>query len=454
MKLVKSLLLGSAAGLVAVAGASAADLGVKKPTAVEYVKTCPTYGAGFFVVPGTTSCLKIVGRVRVDYLFNNDASAVRAINAAAPALVLGRTKDKNTFRARAYLGFDHRTATEYGLLRTYVRLYAERNNATNGGQAVPSHSTAVTGGVNVEYAFIQFGGLTVGRVTPVFEAGFNTHVFGTVATGLAGQSDIYYVNSIGYTANLGGGFTANIALDAAKERQVGVIQQSAAGAFVAGGTTYGQAMPDLVAALAYTAAWGEVKLSGAVHQVRAGVLGGVAPGFVGNSRDTKYGYAGQLGAKFNLPFLAKGSNIWLVGSMASGASSYTGFNANLVTQIGQVSFTATDGVLDTANGKLHLTKTWGVAGGIQAFVTPTVWVALSGSYVNHDQWGVRNTVKGATVTGTVGWQPVAGFLIGGEVQYRQLQYSAAAGNVTALAAGVGPAAKSDVTGRIRFQRDF
>ncbi|MCA0407057.1 MAG: porin, partial [Proteobacteria bacterium] len=61
MKLAKSLLLGSAAGLVAVAGASAADLGVKKPTAVEYVKTCPTYGAGFFVVPGTTSCLKLVG---------------------------------------------------------------------------------------------------------------------------------------------------------------------------------------------------------------------------------------------------------------------------------------------------------------------------------------------------------------------------------------------------------
>ena len=72
MKLVKSLLLGSAAGLVAVAGASAADLGVKKPTAVEYVKTCPQYGAGFFVVPGTTSCLKIIGRVRADYIFNND----------------------------------------------------------------------------------------------------------------------------------------------------------------------------------------------------------------------------------------------------------------------------------------------------------------------------------------------------------------------------------------------
>ena len=97
MKLVKSLLLGSAAGLVAVAGASAADLGVKKPTAVEYVKTCPTYGAGFFVVPGTTSCLKIVGRVRADYIIDNPQA--RATNA-------------NRFRVRGYVGYDHRTATE------------------------------------------------------------------------------------------------------------------------------------------------------------------------------------------------------------------------------------------------------------------------------------------------------------------------------------------------------
>src|SRR5712672_4546314 len=45
MKMVKSLLLGSAAGLVAVGGAQAADLPVKaKP--VEYVKICSLYGAG------------------------------------------------------------------------------------------------------------------------------------------------------------------------------------------------------------------------------------------------------------------------------------------------------------------------------------------------------------------------------------------------------------------------
>ena len=62
MKMVKSLLLGSAAGFVAIAGAQAADLPVKaKP--VEYVKVCSVYGAGFFYVPGTDTCIKLGGYI-------------------------------------------------------------------------------------------------------------------------------------------------------------------------------------------------------------------------------------------------------------------------------------------------------------------------------------------------------------------------------------------------------
>jgi porin-like protein len=60
MKLVKSLLLGSAAGLVAVGGAQAADLPVKAK-AVEYVKICSLYGPGFYFIPGTDTCSKLGG---------------------------------------------------------------------------------------------------------------------------------------------------------------------------------------------------------------------------------------------------------------------------------------------------------------------------------------------------------------------------------------------------------
>src|ERR1700736_4054331 len=75
MKLIKGILLGSAAGLVAVGGAQAADLPVKaKP--VEYVRVCSLYGAGFWYVPGTDTCLKIGAYVRAQVGWNGDGSEV------------------------------------------------------------------------------------------------------------------------------------------------------------------------------------------------------------------------------------------------------------------------------------------------------------------------------------------------------------------------------------------
>src|SRR3712207_229457 len=69
MKLAKSLFLGSVAGLAAVAGAQAADLPAKKAAAVEYVRVCSTYGAGFFYIPGTETCLRVGGRVRAEFRY-------------------------------------------------------------------------------------------------------------------------------------------------------------------------------------------------------------------------------------------------------------------------------------------------------------------------------------------------------------------------------------------------
>src|SRR3977135_3254960 len=63
MKMVKTLLLGTAAGLVAVAGAQAADMPVKAAP-VQYVKICNLYGDGFYYIPGTDTCLKLGGDLR------------------------------------------------------------------------------------------------------------------------------------------------------------------------------------------------------------------------------------------------------------------------------------------------------------------------------------------------------------------------------------------------------
>ncbi|WP_238720042.1 porin, partial [Nitratireductor alexandrii] len=61
---IKSLLLGSAAALAAVSGARAADaVVIAEPEPVEYVRVCDAYGAGFFYIPGTETCLRISGYV-------------------------------------------------------------------------------------------------------------------------------------------------------------------------------------------------------------------------------------------------------------------------------------------------------------------------------------------------------------------------------------------------------
>ena len=79
MKMVKSLILGSAAGLIAVGGAQAADLPLKAK-AVEYVRICSLYGAGFYYMPGTDTCIKFGGYLRADTVVNtgNDMALRRA----------------------------------------------------------------------------------------------------------------------------------------------------------------------------------------------------------------------------------------------------------------------------------------------------------------------------------------------------------------------------------------
>ncbi len=90
MKMVKSLILGSAAGLIAMSGAQAADLPVKAK-AVEYVRICSLYGAGFFYIPGTDTCIKLGGYVRIDTTFNGSIygqPAWSAISARAIATAI------------------------------------------------------------------------------------------------------------------------------------------------------------------------------------------------------------------------------------------------------------------------------------------------------------------------------------------------------------------------------
>src|SRR5277367_6542846 len=83
MKSVRCLLMGSAAGLMAVSAAQAADLPVKAAP-VEYVKVCNIYGAGFWYVPGTDTCMKIGTWVRYEiYTGSGDGGVIDGFGASS-----------------------------------------------------------------------------------------------------------------------------------------------------------------------------------------------------------------------------------------------------------------------------------------------------------------------------------------------------------------------------------
>ena len=179
MKMVKSLILGSAAGLIAMSGAQAADLPVKAK-AVEYVRICSLYGAGFYYIPGTDTCIKLGGYLRVDITFNGSASMTRRLG---PALRPAATGYRNYYIARAREDFniDTRTATEYGVVRTFFEAtftfdtlggatFNPTRSATTSAATRPAELAAAAT-LGVYYAFIQFAGFTMGKaVSPVRHA--------------------------------------------------------------------------------------------------------------------------------------------------------------------------------------------------------------------------------------------------------------------------------------------
>src|SRR5260370_31038209 len=118
MKMVKSLILGSAAGLIAMSGAQASDLPVKAE-AFEYVRICSLYGAGFFYIPGTDTCLKLGGYLRVDTTFNGGVYDAPFWNGDGGQG--NRFRDLINSRSRMALTVDTRTATEYGVVRTFMQ---------------------------------------------------------------------------------------------------------------------------------------------------------------------------------------------------------------------------------------------------------------------------------------------------------------------------------------------
>ena len=83
MTLIKSILLGSAAGVVAVASAQAADLPTRKAAPVEYVKVCNVGGITGWTMPGSDTCVKISGYMTAHFIAGNASNQFNSASSNA-----------------------------------------------------------------------------------------------------------------------------------------------------------------------------------------------------------------------------------------------------------------------------------------------------------------------------------------------------------------------------------
>jgi hypothetical protein len=397
MKMVKSLILGSAAGLLAMSGAQAADLPVKAK-AVEYVRICSLYGAGFFYIPGTDTCIKLGGYLRVDTTFNG---SIYDQPAWSGDLGIGdRYRDNWAARSRMALTVDTRTATEYGVVRTFgqgdfqfstlgTNTFNPNNLATNLGNNAQLLDTPGGGYVAVEMVFLQFAGFTFGKSASAYASPWHGYPGNNTSFLIGGHDTVTGVNNIQYTAQFGNGVSGTIGLDdpVVFNRTAVYNLSTGVGATGTSGNAYdGVKMPDVVGNIRVDQAWGLFQVSGALHEVgasyntlAAGAIPTAASDLSGHP-DTKYG--GSVMVALNIKNIPTGAGddikfdaSYAVGDTKNVISTSAGSPNFLMYggthgQMGpnhSISFgAATDGVyLPIAfggDGSIHLTTSYGIRG--------------------------------------------------------------------------------------------
>ncbi|MET2827680.1 porin [Mesorhizobium shangrilense] len=217
---IKSLLLGSAAALIAVSGARAADaVVVAEPEPAEYVKICDVYGAGYFYIPGTETCLRIGGYIRYDIGAGDVGSFDGARTWDARTGKDQGTWSKNArFTLKTWTGQE----TELGTLKTYTETRINFGNS-NGYGSTDGKTTAGpgTGGKvgnyagrkpeELHFAWIQLGGLRVGKDESAFDTfvGYAGNVINDTIVPYGG----FDTNVVQYYFDGGNGLSAVVSLE-------------------------------------------------------------------------------------------------------------------------------------------------------------------------------------------------------------------------------------------------
>jgi Porin subfamily len=394
MKTVKSLLLGSAAGFVALTGAQAADLPLAEP--VEYVKICTTYGEGFFYIPGTDTCLQISGRVRVEgYIFFDDTGSTGFIGTA--------TDDLFTTRARGVIGLDARTETEWGTLRSYIEY--EANSDSGGGGTDPDAFDDAFFEVENVASFIQFAGITAGKAPSFFD-------FAETATwaDFWSSEDVW---TVAYTASFGSGWSATIGVEDKFYRANPYFADLDPDLILESLFGLDQVWPNVIAALRVDQAWGTAQISGAVQDNKGDRDDFIFDElFVFPEVDDEIGWAVQGGIKFNLPTAHEGSYFLIQAAFSEGAISYAGgeedFTDFVTTGIGGVASLGINDQSIGTNGELQNNSLLAVGGSVGIQAWEKAMVSLTGAFYDYESASELDTASfdGFLIEGNIVWTPV------------------------------------------------
>jgi hypothetical protein len=466
MTLMKSILLGSAVGLVAVASAQAADLPTRKSAPAEYVKVCNVGGMAGFVLPGSDTCFKISGSVVAHFadgsitrqfgwngVPGNFALGAQTFGQVGNTVVLGntnRSRDEIGMATRGTVQFDARQDTAYGVLRAFIEAQFNDGNGMNGGGGT---GTAAL----INYAYIQWAGLTMGKANSFF----SFYGGGEGWDNLISQDQQGYNQPtlFAYTATFGGGFSATIAAQYA-----GPDGNSGPGTrFIAPGnaTLDGERSPDFVANVRLDQAWGAAQVSGVAHNVRA-----TDTGALGDHQDI-WGWGVGGGLKINLPALGPGDNFqaqaawtrnaaWFSGlldAMGGEAQNNLGVNGNGLGPVYADTWANGDGTWATPTA-------WSVSALMELHFSPVFWVGPEFAY-GEQHWSGLNAFSGIPVNTyswvvgpTLHWDPVAHLDFALELMYQYTHQSTPVTFTAGPGVGAFPNNADGFVGRLFVTRDF
>jgi hypothetical protein len=357
MKL-KTLLLGSAAAFAVVGGAQAADLSVAEP--VDYVKVCDAFGAGYWYIPGSDTCLKIGGLVQFDVNFHSTTAQDWSTNGSHSA-----SWDMNT---EAHVDFSVKSMTEYGPLTAFIeaRWLSNNNDASNNVLSLGSNGSYSDSGTKFAYldtAYLELGMLLVGRTESIY------HYFGSYNMDFdkldAGDNNVDQVRLTWAMS----GFGIQLAIEDPRDRWGTNLS-----------STY--SMPDIVGALTWSQGKWDGKLTGGYGETVAGS-----------------GFGAQIGAQVKLDQIAPGDKLGLDFAWAQSEVPDFGLGGGFISP--------------WAGGSV-----WSAVAAFQHFWAPTLSSAVTFQYAGaSSESGSPGWTNAYTIAGNLVWAPVSGFTAGVEGDY-------------------------------------